>query len=137
MPSRSARAWRCALPRSRARPELRSVARSDEREPSARSALRHVRRPDYPLALLQVRNDLAATPGVVAEGDRVDPRREHLVGELGRDADAVREVLAVEDAKIRAQLLAQRWEPLLDCAPAWHADRVRDEENSHVPIFPD
>ena len=115
--------------------DLRLVAGRDECEPSARSALRHVRRPDHALALLQVRNDLAATPGVVAEGDRVDAGGEHLVGELGRDADAVREVFAVEDAEIRAQLLAKRGEALFDGATAGHADRIRNEQNSHRRIL--
>jgi hypothetical protein len=43
---------------------------------------------------------------VVAERDRVDAGREHPVGQFRRDADAVGEVLAVEDAEIRPQLVA-------------------------------
>ena len=115
--------------------DLRSIARRDERESATWSALRHVCRPDHPLALLQVRNDLAATPGVVAERDRVDAGGEHLVGELGRDADPVRKVLAVQDAEIGLQLFAQGRQALLDGTTAGHADRIRKKENLHGSIL--
>ena len=72
---------------------------------------------------------------MIAERDHIDAGCEHLVRELGRDADAVREVLAVEDAEIRVQLVAQRRKALLDGAPAGHTDRVCDEEDSHRVIL--
>jgi hypothetical protein len=43
---------------------------------------------------------------VVPESDRIGAGREHAVGELRRDADAVGEILAVEDAEVGAELVA-------------------------------
>ena len=87
--------------------DLRSVGGRGERQPLAGSTLREVRRSDQAVALFQVRNDLATAPGVIAERDHVDAGREHPVRELGRDPDAVCKVLAVEDAEIHAQLVAE------------------------------
>jgi hypothetical protein len=67
---------------------------------------------------------------VVAERDEVRPRGEHAVGELGRDADAVGEVLAVEDADVGLELAAQPAQSLLDDLAAWASDDVADEENA-------
>jgi hypothetical protein len=55
---------------------------------------------------------------------------EHPVGELRRDADAVGEVLAVEDAEVGAQLLAQAAQSLFDRTPARDADDVGNEKDS-------
>ena len=72
---------------------------------------------------------------MVAERDRVDAGGEHLVGELGRDADPVRKVLAVQDAEIGLQLFAQGRQALLDGTTAGHADRIRKKENLHGSIL--
>jgi hypothetical protein len=66
---------------------------------------------------------------VVAERHDVGARREQLVGELAGDAGAVGGVLAVDDAEVGAELLAQRRQPLLDGAPAGDAEDVREEED--------
>jgi len=68
---------------------------------------------------------------VVAERDRVDAGREHLVSKLRRDPDTVREILAVQDAKIDPQLVAQRGQALFQRTAPRDADRVGDEEDSH------
>jgi hypothetical protein len=44
---------------------------------------------------------------VVAERDDVGAGREQAVGDPGRDASAVRRVLAVDDAEVRRELVAQ------------------------------
>ena len=75
---------------------------------------RDVRGPDHPLGGLEVAVDLGAPPGVVAERDHVCACGEHPGGELGRDPDAVGEVLAVDDAERGAELFAQPAQPLLD-----------------------
>src|SRR4029453_342490 len=64
------------------------------------------------------------------ECDRVDTRCEHLVGELRRDADAVGEVLAVEDAEVDSQLVAERRQPLLEHTATGDAHGVCDEQDS-------
>jgi hypothetical protein len=43
---------------------------------------------------------------VVAERDRVGPGGKEAIGQLRRDADPVRDVLAVDDADIRIELVA-------------------------------
>jgi hypothetical protein len=44
---------------------------------------------------------------VVAERDDIGARSEQLLGELRRDAGTVCDVLAVDDARVDAELLAQ------------------------------
>jgi hypothetical protein len=66
---------------------------------------------------------------VVAERDHVGARGEQLVGELARDARAVGRVLAVDDAEVGADLVAQRLQALLDGAPAGDAEDVGEEED--------
>ena len=58
--------------------------------------------------------DLAAAECVVSERDRVDAHAEELVGEPRRDADAVRGVLAVHDARVDLELRAQRAQALVE-----------------------
>src|SRR4029079_17013672 len=110
--------------------DLRSVGRRRERQTLTGRTVRHVRRPAQALALLQVRNDLTAAPGVVPERDHVRAGGEHLVCELGRDADAVGEVLAVEDAEIHAQFFAERGQAFLDGPSPGHTDRICNEQDS-------
>jgi hypothetical protein len=66
---------------------------------------------------------------VVAEGEHVGAGGEQLVGELGRDPDAVRRVLAVYDAEVDVELLTQPRQALLDRAQAGAAVDVGDEED--------
>jgi hypothetical protein len=65
---------------------------------------------------------------VVAERDRVGPQLEQLLRELRRDPDAVGDVLAVDDAEVDVELLAQRGKALFERAPAGEADDVGDEQ---------
>jgi hypothetical protein len=67
---------------------------------------------------------------VVAEGDHVGAGGEDPRGELRRDPDAVRRVLAVDDAERDVELLLQLREPFLDGTPSRRADDVTDEEDS-------
>jgi hypothetical protein len=66
---------------------------------------------------------------VVAKGDHVGAGGEQPLGELGRDADAVGEILAVRDAEGDAELCAQAAKAVLDSTPPWRADDVADEED--------
>ena len=78
---------------------------------------------------LQVRTDLGASKRVVSERDRVGAEPEDLVGEARRDADPVREVLAVDDARVDSELRAQRAQPVHERAPAGGAYDVGDEQD--------
>jgi hypothetical protein len=72
---------------------------------------------------------------VVPERDRVRPRLQKPLGEPRCDAHAVRRVLAVHDARVRAELLAQLPEPRLERVAAGGADDVRDEEDAQRRAF--
>jgi hypothetical protein len=66
---------------------------------------------------------------VITQRDDVGSGAEQLVGELGRDARAVRGVLAVDDRDIDLVPLAQRRELLLDGATTRDAEDIRKEED--------
>jgi hypothetical protein len=66
---------------------------------------------------------------VVAERDHVGACGEDPRGELGRDPDAVRSVLAVDDAERDAELLLQPREEIVESAPSRRADDIPDEED--------
>jgi len=82
-----------------------AVALDDSRAPP-RLATQEVGRPHDRRVAVEVGIDLAAVVGVVAERDHVGAGGEEPFGELGRDAGAVRDVLAVDDAHVRAKFLA-------------------------------
>jgi hypothetical protein len=65
---------------------------------------------------------------VVSEREYVGARREQSLSEARREADAVRRVLAVDDAEINVELVAQAAEPLLERASARRPKDIRDEE---------
>jgi hypothetical protein len=67
---------------------------------------------------------------VVAESDDVGARGKQPIGELRGDACAVGDVLAVDDADVRAELVAQAGQASFDCAPAGDAEDIREEEES-------
>jgi hypothetical protein len=67
---------------------------------------------------------------VVAERHYVGAGGEQLVGELAGDAGAVGDVLAVDDAEIRRELLTQRGQALLDRPPSGDAEDVCEKEES-------
>jgi hypothetical protein len=69
---------------------------------------------------------------VVAERDHVGARAEQTVGELRRDAGPVRDVLAVDDAEIGLELVAERGEAVLDGAAPGDAEDVGEEEDSQL-----
>ena len=90
-----------------------------------------------PRLAVQVGVDLAAAVGVVAERDHVDARREDVLGELGRDAEAAGEVLAVDDDERRVVALAQLRQQAQQRAPARRTDEIAAEEDArrsrHLP----
>jgi hypothetical protein len=66
---------------------------------------------------------------VVAERDRVRTRREQPLGEPRRQPAPVRRVLAVDDAEVDVELLAQPRQALLDGPAPGGAEDVRQEED--------
>jgi hypothetical protein len=67
---------------------------------------------------------------VVPERHDVGPRGEKLVRELAGDAGAVRDVLAVDDAEIGVELVAETRQPLLDGAAPGNPEDVCEKEKS-------
>ena len=67
-------------------------------------------------------------PDVVARRDDVGSGGEELLGELRRKPDAVGGVLAVDDAKTDAQLVAELRQAGFDRAPAGGTEDVADDE---------
>jgi hypothetical protein len=65
---------------------------------------------------------------VIPEGQYVDTGREQRVRELGRDAEAVRDVLAVGDDEVEVELLTQARQALLDRTATGASVDVGDEE---------
>jgi hypothetical protein len=106
-----------------------SVPGFDDRDPIARSLRAGVRGTDHALARGEVGGDPAAAVRVITERDDVGSGAEQLVGELGRDARAVRGVLAVDDRDIDLVPLAQRRKLLLDGATTRDAEDIRKEED--------
>ena len=90
-----------------------------------------VRRADDPVGLVEERDEVALAPDVVAERDRVGAGGEELLGELRGQADAVRGVLAVHDAEVDLELLAQVAQAGLDGPAAGSAEDVAQEEDPH------
>jgi hypothetical protein len=72
---------------------------------------------------------------VVAERDRVRACGEHAVGESGRDAHSVGEVLAVDDARVGSQLGAEPVQTRLDRPSSRSSDNVGDEEDSQGSVL--
>jgi hypothetical protein len=100
-------------------------------EATAGRIRREVGRPQHAVGPREVRREVALSPDPVAERDHVGSRGEEPLGDLRRDPTAVGGVFAVDDAEVRAELLAQRAEMRLDGPPPRRAEHVGDEEDSH------
>ena len=109
---------------------LDAVARLDDGEAAARRPRAGIRRTDHASRSREVVADAVAAIRVVAERDHVGACGEQLVRELRRDAGAVGDVLAVYDAEVRAELVAQTGKASFDRAPAGDAEDVGEEEES-------
>ena len=66
---------------------------------------------------------------MVAERERVRAGGEEAFGEPRRDADPVRDVLAVDDARVDVELRTQRRKQCLDRVATGPSDDVADEED--------
>ncbi len=113
--------------------DRRAVGGGRDRQRAPRGVAGEVRGPDHPLGRGEVRRDLRPPPRVVPERDDVGAGGEEPVGELGGDPDRVGDVLAVHDAQVGADLLAERRQPRLDRAAAGDAEHVGYEEDPHGP----
>jgi len=86
-------------------------------------------------AIVEVAEDLAAMVGVVAERDDVGAGPEQHVGDLRRDAEAARGVLAVDDDERRIVALAQLGQQPQQRALADRSDDVADEQDGRGSLW--
>ena len=105
--------------------------RLDDRCAAARVSGRVVGRPHHPVAAVEELIGLAVAVDVVAGGDHVDPRLEHLVGGLLRDPEATGRVLAVGDHEVGGVALAKLGHRRGKPGSAGTADDVADEQDAH------
>jgi hypothetical protein len=73
--------------------------------------------------------EVAVAPDVIAGRDDVGASLEDAQRELRSQPRAVRRVLAVDDAEVGAELVAELGQALLDGPPAGSAEDVCDEED--------
>jgi hypothetical protein len=109
--------------------DLDTVVRPDDGEPAAGRLGAGVGRADDALARSEVGADPVAAERMVAERDDVRAGGEKAVRELARDAGAVGDVLAVDDADVDAELGAQRRQSPFDGLAAGDAEDVCEEED--------
>ena len=96
-----------------------------------RSGSLEVGRPDDRPGRCEVGPDLLAAPRVVPEGQRVGAGGQQPFRQPRRDPHAVRDVLAVDDAEIDVETLADPREQRLDRVTAGPPDHVADEQDPH------
>jgi hypothetical protein len=92
--------------------DSRAVARADDRQSTPRDAVAaEVRRPQNPVGLLEDRNDVAVPPRVIAERHDVGTDGQETRRDLRRQPHPVGCVLAVDDAEVDVELVAELRQP--------------------------
>ena len=95
---------------------------------AARRPRRIVGRPDDPVGLVEIAAKLALVPDVVAAGDEVDARGEHLVGGLLGQPEAAGGVFAVGDDRVDPMLFAREGQMFLQCFTTRRPHDVADDQ---------
>jgi len=108
-----------------------AVACLDHGEPAAGRLALEVRGAHDRRRRGQIGADLLAAPRMVAKRERVRAGCEEALGKPRRDADAVRDVLAVDDAGVDLEALAQVGQQRLDRVAAGATHNVADEQQPH------
>jgi hypothetical protein len=109
-----------------------AVARFDDGESSPERQRAGVRGANDALARREVAADSVAPVGVIAERDDIGAGGEQTLSELRCDARSVRDVLAVDDADVGAELFAQTREAPFDRPAPRDAEDVGEEEDSQL-----
>ena len=98
--------------------------------PSGR-ARRVVDRAQQPRVAVDVADDLALVPDMVAGGDDVDAGRVELCADFVGQAEAVRGVLGVDDDEVERKVAAQRGQVFEYDVAARPADDIAADKNVH------
>ena len=89
-----------------------------------------------PRLSVQIGVDLPTVIGVVPKRDRVDARREQLIGDLRGDPQPAGDVLSVDDDELGRVALAQQREAVEQRAPADAPHEVADEQDADLARRP-
>src|SRR5207249_7313950 len=84
---------------------------------------------------LEVVDDLALVPDVIAGGEHIDSQLEQILRQRRGDAEAGGSVFSVGDDEVAAVLFDQLGEVLFDYGSAGAAEDIADEENAHGQAF--
>ena len=110
-----------------------AVARAADVDAAPGRARGKIRRADEPRVLVEVRQDLALVPAVIAAGHHLNAVAEQIVGEVGRDAESGRRVFAVGDDEVDLVMPDEGGQAPADQLAAGLADDVADEEQPGHP----
>src|SRR5258706_497985 len=111
-------------------PKLAPAARGDHRVAPTGRAVRVVGRAELPrTGPIEIRQDLALAPSMVAAGEQVQPRLEQLVRAFRRDPGAARRILRVAHAQVEAVPLAKDGHEVAHRRPARLAYDVPQEQD--------
>ena len=94
-------------------------------------ALGVVRRPQDAWLGIEIAEDLALVPNVVAGCEDINAGFEKLVGQRRCDPETSGGILAVGDDEVDSFFLGEVGGALLDDATTWLADDVADKEDFH------
>ena len=99
--------------------------------PRPRRAGRIVQRAQHAMVAVDLGDQVALIPDMVAGGDAVGAGLVELGGDLRGDAESAGGVLAIDDDKIGVQPAAQHREMLQRGPPAAAADHIAQEQDTH------
>ena len=116
--------------------DLLPAAAGEDVLAAPRCAFRVIARPQEPRVAVDMGQDLAVVPAVVAAGDDIDARGVELFADLAGDAEAAGRVLAVDDDEIGIQLLAQRRQVREHGVAPRSSDDVAAKQNLHELVRP-
>ena len=111
-----------------------AARRVEDADAPSRRAGGVVHRPEEPGIAVDVIDDLAPVPDVVAGGDDVGPGVVEFLANFGRDAEAMGRVLAVDDDEIEVQPITQPGQLFLDHGAAGPPYHVAAKQHSHDDI---
>ena len=80
---------------------------------------------------LEIVDDFALVPDVIAGGDYIDAQFEQFFGERRSDAEAAGRIFAVGDHEIDGVIFHEPRQAVLDDVSPGTAENVANEENSH------
>ena len=113
-----------------------SVGRVEDVDPAARRALGVIQGPEQARIAIDVVDDVALGPDMVARGDDVDSDLVEFLADTLGDAETMGGVLAVDDDEVEAQAFPQVGNVVQDRLAAGFADHVAAKQYLHGRPIP-